>query len=82
MKRAVRKDRVADQTSREHLVRLLVEQVGRTFSHEGSSKAFQELGNLFRRLDETALRALVYGQGMADEDEMTEAGEGDDSGAV
>jgi hypothetical protein len=64
----------ADLVSREHLVRLLLEQVERTFSSEGSRKALYELGNLLRRLDESTLRALLQWQGAADEDEMTEAG--------
>jgi hypothetical protein len=66
----------ADLVSRQHLVRLLLEQVERTFSTEGSRKALFELGNLLRRLDESTLRALVQWQGAADEDEMTEAGGG------
>ena len=80
MQHGIRKDQEADLVSREHLVRLLVEQVERTFSTEGSIKALRDLGNLLRRLDESALRALVYGQGAADEDELTEAGE-DDAGS-
>ena len=36
----------ADLVSREHLVRLLVEQVERTFSTEGSRKALRELSDL------------------------------------
>lgn len=64
----------ADVVSREHLVRLLLEQVERTFSTEGSNKALYDLGNLLRRLDEATLRALVQWQGAADEDEMTERG--------
>lgn len=65
----------ADVVSREHLVRLLIEQVERTFSAEGSRKALYDLGNLLRRLDEPTLRALVHWQGAADEDEMTEPAE-------
>lgn len=64
----------ADWVSREHLVRLLIEQVERTFSTEGSNRALNDLGNLLRRLDEPTLRALVQWQGLANEDEMTEAG--------
>jgi hypothetical protein len=62
----------ADLVSRQHLVRLLLEQVERTFSTEGSRKAMQDLGNLLRRLDESTLRALLQWQGVADEDELTE----------
>jgi len=70
----------AELVSREHLVRLLVEQVDRTFSTEGSRKALYELGNLLRRLDESTLRALLQWQGAADEDEMREADEEDATG--
>jgi hypothetical protein len=72
----------ADLVSREHLVRLLIEQIERTFSTEGSRKALHELGNLLRRLDESTLRALLQWQGAADEDEMTEAGEDDAGGGT
>jgi hypothetical protein len=63
----------ADLVSRQHLVRLLLEQIERTFSTEGSQKAMQDLGNLLRRLDESTLRALLQWQSVADEDELTEA---------
>lgn len=72
----------ADLVSREHLVRLLIEQVERTFSTEGSNRALYELGNLLRRLDEATLRALVQWQGAADEDEMTEPGEEEAGGGT
>ena len=70
----------ADQVSREHLSRLLIEQVERTFSTEGSNKALYELHTLLRRLDESTLRALVQWQQVADEDEMTEPGAEDQGG--
>jgi hypothetical protein len=82
MRHAIPKAEEADLVSREHLVRLLVEQVERTFSTEGSRRALHELGNLLRRLDESTLRALVQWQGVADEDEMTEAGEDDAGGGT
>jgi hypothetical protein len=63
----------ADLVSRQHLVRLLLEQIERTFSTEGSRKAMQDLGDLLRRLDESTLRALLQWQSVADEDELTEA---------
>lgn len=81
MQHAMPKALEADLVSREHLVRLLIEQVERTFSTEGSNKALHELGNLLRRLDESTLRALVQWQGAADEDEMTEAGEDAEGGS-
>ena len=72
----------ADLVSREHLVRLLIEQIERTFSTEGSRKALHELSNLLRRLDESTLRALLQWQGAADEDEMTEPGDDDAGGGT
>jgi hypothetical protein len=63
----------ADLVSRQHLVRLLLEQIERTFSTEGSRKAMQDLGDLLRRLDESTLRALLQWQSVADEDELMEA---------
>jgi hypothetical protein len=69
----IAKAQEAELVSRQHLVRLLLEQVERTFSAEGSRKALEELGNLLRRLDEPTLRALLQWQAVADEDELTEA---------
>ena len=74
MRHAMPKPVEADLISREHLSRLLVEQLERTFCTEGSHKALYELRNLLRRLDESTLRALVHWQQAADEDEMTEPG--------
>jgi hypothetical protein len=66
----------ADIISREHLVRLLVEQIERTFATNGRDQALQQVAAMLRSLDEPALRALVYAQGLQDEDELTEP-EGD-----
>lgn len=63
MKHQVSKSSVADFVSREHLVRLLVEQIERTFATEGRDQALQAVAHMLRRLDEAALRALVYRQG-------------------
>lgn len=75
MKHPMPKAEEADLVSREHLVGLLVEQVERTFSAEGSRKAMYDLKNLLRRLDEPTLRGLVQLQNAADEYEITEPGE-------
>lgn len=64
----------ADMVSRDHLVRLLVEQLERTTALEGRNRAMQQIGEMLRSLEEPVLRALVYRQGLQDEDEMTEAG--------
>ncbi len=73
MKHQESKSSVADFVSREHLVRLLVEQIERTFATEGRDQALQEVAHMLRRLDEAALRALVYRQGLQNEDELTES---------
>jgi hypothetical protein len=68
----------ADLISREHLVRLLLEQIERTFVTDGKDQALQQIAAMLRRLDERALRGLVYQQGLHDEDEMTEPEDGAD----
>ncbi|HEU5303233.1 MAG TPA: hypothetical protein VFU40_01205 [Gemmatimonadales bacterium] len=65
----------ADIISREHLVRVLLEQIERTFATDGRDKALQHIAGMLRRLDETALRALVYEQGLVEESELIEAEE-------
>ena len=72
MKHHVSKSSEADFVSREHLVRLLVEQIERTFATDGPDQALQQVGAMLRSLDEAALRALVYWQGLQNEDELTE----------
>ncbi len=72
MKHHVSKSAQADVISREHLVRLLVEQIERTFATNGRAQALQKVAELFRGLDETALRALVFRQGLQNEAELTE----------
>lgn len=62
----------ADMVSREHLVRLLVEQIERTATLEGRNRAMQQIAEMLRSLEEPVLRGLVYRQGLQDEDEMTE----------
>jgi hypothetical protein len=72
MKHPVRKASEADIISSEHLVRLLLEQIERTFTTNGREQALQQIAAMLRRLDESALRGLVYEQGLQDEDELTE----------
>jgi hypothetical protein len=72
MKHQVSKSSEADFISREHLVRLLVEQIERTFATAGRDQALQQVAHMLRGLEEGALRALVYQQGLQDEDELTE----------
>jgi hypothetical protein len=61
--------------SRQHLLRLLVEQVERTFTTEGHVGALQIVTDLLERLDDDALRAYAYQQGIRSEDEFeSEAG--------
>jgi hypothetical protein len=72
MKHHVSKASEADVISREHLIRLLVGQIARTFSVNGPDQALQQVAHLLRGLDEPALRALVYQQGLQAEDELTE----------
>jgi hypothetical protein len=80
MKHPSSKASEADIISREHLVRLLMEQIERTFATNGRDHALQRIAAMLRTLDETALRALVYQQGLQDEDELTEPEE--DSGTT
>ena len=63
----------ADQISREHLIRLLIEQIGRTFDIRGRDQTLQNIADMLRRLEEPALRGLVYQQGLQSEEELTEA---------
>ena len=72
MKHQVSKSSEADSVSREHLVRLLVQQSEQTFDIDGPEHALQKIAEILRGLDEAALRALVYQQGLQSEDEVTE----------
>lgn len=72
MKHQMSKRSEADFVSCEHLVRLLVEQIERTFATDGRDQALQKVAHMLRGLDEGALRALVYRQGLQSEDELTE----------
>lgn len=72
MKQRVSKSAEAEFISREHLVRLLVEQIERTFSADGRHHALQKIAEMLHGLDEPTLRGLVYQQGLQSEDELTE----------
>jgi hypothetical protein len=72
MKHHVSKSSEADFVSRDHLIRLLVQQIERTFATDGRDQALHEVADMLRGLDEAALRALVYRQGLQTEDELTE----------
>lgn len=58
--------------AREHLVRLLLEQIERTFTAEGQEQGLLVVANLLRQLDEPALRGMVYQQGLEAEYELFE----------
>jgi hypothetical protein len=64
----------AETIAREHLVRILLEQLERTFEIGGRGETLRQIGAMLRVLDPPALRALVYQQGLQDESELTEAG--------
>ncbi len=53
--------------SKEHLIRVLSEQIERTFSSEGQAAGLKLMGDLLRGLDESALRELAYLQGLTSE---------------
>ncbi len=72
MRRPVSKSVEADFISREHLVRLLIQQIERTFAADGREQALQQVADMLRGLDEAPLRALVYRQGLQSEDEIIE----------
>ena len=60
----------AEFAGKEHLVRVLSEQVERTFTTEGGTAALSMIGNMLRQLDESALRELAYLQGLTTEHEL------------
>jgi hypothetical protein len=72
MRHPVGKTTEAELISREHLVRLLVEQIERTYAADGPDLALQKISDMLRGLDGSALRGLVYRQGLQSEDELTE----------
>ena len=60
----------ASRVMHEHLVRILSEEVERTFSSEGQQAGTRLVVELFRRLDETALRELAYQYGITTEADL------------
>ena len=72
MRHPISKATESELVSREHLVRLLVEQIERTYAADGPDRALQHITDMLRGLDESALRGLVYSQGLQGEDELTE----------
>ena len=54
---------------REDLVRLLADQIERTFTSEGQSQGLRAVEEMLLRLDGTALRELAYRQGLTTESE-------------
>ena len=73
MKHHPSKTSEGDHISREHLIRLLVEQIERTFDIQGRDQTLQNIADMLRGLEESALRGLVYQQGLQSEEELTEA---------
>jgi hypothetical protein len=60
---------------REDLVRLLAEQIERTFNTEGQSQGLRLVEEMLLRLDSTALRELAYRRGLTTESESEPAPE-------
>jgi hypothetical protein len=60
----------ASQVMHEHLVRILSEEVERTFSTEGQEAGARLVARLFRHLDEAALRELAYRFGITTESDL------------
>jgi hypothetical protein len=55
---------------REHLVRVLLEHLERTYSTEGMPGAARMMEQLLLRLDETALREYAYQHGLTTEHDV------------
>ena len=64
----------ARAASRQHLLRLLLEQFERTFTTEGQASALGVVTDLLERLDDDALRAYAYEHGIRGEDELESEG--------
>jgi len=62
-----------NEASRQHLLRLLLEQLERTFTTEGHAAALRVVTDLLERLDDDALRAYAYQHGIRTEDEFPPA---------
>jgi hypothetical protein len=61
----------------EHLVRLLLEQMERTFNTEGQEAALRWVGDLLRRLDDASLREYAYLHGLVAESDLEPESESD-----
>ena len=57
------------EIGREDLVRLLADQIERTFSTEGQSQGLRLVEEMLLRLDSTTLRELAYKRGLTTESE-------------
>jgi hypothetical protein len=63
------------EVGREDLVRLLADQIERTFNTEGQSQGLRLVEEMLLRLDGAALRELAYRQGLTTESEIEPAPE-------
>jgi hypothetical protein len=61
---------------REHLTRVLLEQMERAYGAEGTAGLSRMLGELLRRLDDRALRDYALNLGMTSEQELEEEADG------
>lgn len=61
------KEVVASEILREHLVRVLQEQIERTFNLDGQAAGMHLVADLLGRLDDRALRELAYQRGLTTE---------------
>jgi hypothetical protein len=68
----MRRPRAAESASidREHLTRLLLEQMERAYGSEGTASLSRLLGELLRRLDDRALRDYALTLGLTSELEL------------
>lgn len=65
--RNIPKGAEASAILREHLLRVLLEQIERTFSTEGQAAGLRLVAEVFGRLDDKALRELAYQRGLTTE---------------
>ncbi|HEY7502916.1 MAG TPA: hypothetical protein VH700_02365 [Gemmatimonadales bacterium] len=73
----------ADQSAgmdREHLTRILLEQMERAYGTEGSAGLSRMLGELLRRLDDRALRDYALALGLTSELELEDEPDRDRGG--
>jgi hypothetical protein len=60
---------------RQHLTRLLLEQIERTYGTEGQPGMFRIVTDLLDLLDDAALRSYAYSRGLTSEHELEPADE-------